>query len=44
MKTEKGILITTFRGREDDCAEEAWYIFSEIGYTDFWPEKIGMRV
>jgi len=42
MKIEKGILITTYRGREDDCAQEAWYIFSELGYSDFWPEKPGM--
>jgi len=42
MEYKKGILVTTYRGREDDCAQEAWYIFSELNYRDFLVEKPGL--
>ncbi len=31
---DKGILLTTYRFREDDCAQEAWYLLSNLGYRD----------
>ncbi len=38
----KGILLTTYKGREDDCAQEAWYILSRLGYNEFEVLKFNM--
>lgn len=38
----KGLLLTTYKGREDDCAQEAWYILSQLNYRDFDLEKVGL--
>ncbi|MFP3191168.1 MAG: THUMP domain-containing protein [Thermoproteota archaeon] len=39
---QKGLLVTTYKGREDDCAQEAWYILSQLNYREFEVEKVGL--
>jgi|BEDMetMinimDraft_2_1075160.scaffolds.fasta_scaffold00027_20 Predicted RNA-binding protein, contains THUMP domain len=39
---QKGLLITTYKGREDDCAQEVWYILSQLDYREFEIEKVGL--
>ncbi len=28
---ERGLLVSTYRGREDECSSEVWYIMTELG-------------
>lgn len=38
----RAILLTTYRFREDDCIQEAWFILSKYGFKEFEPIKLGM--
>lgn len=38
----KGMILTTYRFREDDCVHEAWLLLSKFGFKDFEPLDVKM--